>query len=301
MNRLFETVYILLNKKSATAKELAEHFGVSRRTIYRDVDALALAGIPVCTEQGKGGGITLMPGFILDKSLLSEDEQREVLSALRGLSGIKIAGADRALEKLSALFNKSAANWLETDFSDWALEDGGMFDGFKTAILERRIAEFDYHGASGEKTRRHIEPVRLWFKSRAWYVKGFCLTRQEQRLFKLLRARSLTITDERFAERNLPDIPPLPDPAKDKRLAVTMKLKIAPEMAHRVHDEFDDSAVEKQGDGGFIASASFLEDDWVYGFLLSFGEHVEVLEPKHVREIIAEKAEKIAKKYRGRS
>jgi len=74
MNRLFETVYILLNKKITTAKELAEHFGVSQRTVYRDVDALTLAGIPVYTEQGKGGGISLMPSFVLDRSILSERE-----------------------------------------------------------------------------------------------------------------------------------------------------------------------------------------------------------------------------------
>jgi len=298
MNRLFETVYILLNKKTATAKELAEHFGVSQRTIYRDVDALTLAGIPVYTEQGKGGGISLMPNFVLSKSILSEQEQHEILSALRGLSGIKTADTNQVLQKLSAVFNKSTVNWLETDFSNWEFSDREMFNDFKTAILERRIVEFDYFGSSGEKTRRHMEPVRLWLKSRAWYVKGFCLGRQDMRLFKLVRVRNLTVTDERFAERDFTTATPYPTHTSAGH-SETIKLRIAPEMTYRVHDEFDENMAKKQDDGSFVVSAGWPVDDWVCGKILSFGEYIEVLEPEYLREIIRDKAKKIAEKYRG--
>jgi len=87
-SRLFEIIYLLLNKKSMTAKELAERFDVSTRTIYRDVDVLSLAGIPVYTEKGKNGGISLLPDYVLNKSILSESEQEEILSALQSLSCI---------------------------------------------------------------------------------------------------------------------------------------------------------------------------------------------------------------------
>ena len=120
MNRLFEIIYILLNKKSTTARELAEHFGVSQRTIYRDVDTLSLADIPVYTEKGKGGGISLLPDFVLNKSILSEQEQNEILSALQGLSSVKTTETDQVLKKLSTIFNKNTVNWLEVDFSDWS-------------------------------------------------------------------------------------------------------------------------------------------------------------------------------------
>ena len=293
MNRLFETLYILLNKNTVTAKELAEHFGVSQRTVYRDVDALGLAGIPVRTEKGKGGGISLMPDFVLSRSILSEREQHEILSAVHGLGGIRTADTNLVLQKLSAVFNKSAVNWLETDFSGWDSSDG-MFDDLKAAILERRIVGFDYYGASGDKTRRRVEPVRLCFKSRAWYLRAFCLARQDIRLFKLLRIRNLAATEERFAERDPRALPPDPGPAKP---SVTLKLKIAPEMTYRIHDEFDDGMVERHGDGGFVVTATYPEDDWVYGLVLSFGEHVEVLEPEHLRQVIGKKAKKIAEKY----
>jgi predicted DNA-binding transcriptional regulator YafY len=136
VNRLFEIIYILLDKKIVTAKELAEHFGVSQRTIYRDVDTLSLAGIPVYTEKGKGGGISLLPEFVLNKSILSEKEQNEILTALHGLANVKTAETDQVLQKLSTIFNKTAANWLEVDFSDWSYANGCVFNDFKTAILD---------------------------------------------------------------------------------------------------------------------------------------------------------------------
>ena len=179
MNRQFEIIYLLLNKKSTTAKELAEHIGVSQRTIYRDIDTLSLAGIPIYTEKGKGGGISLLPDYVLNKSILSEQEQNEILSALQGLSSVKTAETDQVLKKLSTIFNKNTVRWLEVDFTDWSFANGKAFYDFKTAILERRIAEFDYYSTYGEMTHRRVEPIQLWFKSRAWYIKCFCLLRQD--------------------------------------------------------------------------------------------------------------------------
>lgn len=294
-NRLFDIVYILLDRKQTTAKELAERFGVSQRTIYRDIDTLSLSGIPVYTEKGKGGGISLLPDFVLNKSLLNEREQNEILSALQGLANIKTDEANQILQKLSTIFNKTAVSWLEVDFTDWSFQGGEAFSGFKTAILERYIVEFDYYSTYGEMTRRRVEPIQLWFKSKAWYLKGFCLTRQDMRLFKLSRVRNLTVTDDFFAERDLLAMPPNPGPEEHQKQDVTLVLKIAPEMTYRVLDEFGE--VEKQPDGSFLVTVTWPEDEWVYGFILSFGEYIEVIEPERVREIVKNKLLKTAKKY----
>lgn len=88
LSRLFELVYLLLDRKGMTADELAEHFEVSRRTIYRDVDTLAQAGIPIYAERGKGGGIRLTEQFVLNKSVLSAEERRSLLAALRGMEAV---------------------------------------------------------------------------------------------------------------------------------------------------------------------------------------------------------------------
>jgi predicted DNA-binding transcriptional regulator YafY len=292
-----EIVYILLEKKLVTAKQLAEQFGVSQRTIYRDIDTLGLAGIPIYTEQGKGGGISLMPEFVLDKSILSEQEQYKILSALQALSGIESVETDQVLTKLSALFKKSASNWLQVDFSGWNSASSDFFTIFKTAILERKIVEFDYYSSYNEKTRRRIEPVQLWFKEKAWYIYGFCLKRQDVRVFKLVRIKNLTITNKQFSARALPSVYENSGAEKERNPDITLKLRIAAEMTHRVLDEFREDMIKRQADGSFIVSVTWQEDQWVYGFLLSFGEYIEVLEPKHVQKILKSIAQKISKKY----
>jgi len=294
-NRLFEIIYMLLNKNIVPAREIAEHFGVSTRTIYRDLDVLSLAGVPVYAEKGKGGGIGLLPDFVLNKSILSEQEQNEILTALQGLSAVKTAETGRVLQKLSAVFNKSAIPWLDVDYNGWSFSKENAFHDFKMAILERRVARFDYYGTFGDKTSRRIEPIQLWFKFKAWYIKGYCLDRQDIRLFKLTRVRNLTITDEHFPARDL--LSPAIGQTQDERQKpdITIKLKIAPEMTYRVYDDFE--SARQQADGSHIVSATWPEGDWLYGFILSFGEYAEVLEPESLKNIIKHKASGISKKY----
>jgi predicted DNA-binding transcriptional regulator YafY len=295
INRLFDIIYTLLHKERVTAGELAERFGVSTRTIYCDIDILSVAGIPVYSEKGRGGGISLLPDFVLSKSMLNEQEQNEILAALHGLEGIKPVKAGQVLDKMSSIFNRPAANWLEVDFSDWTWANT-TFDDFKAAVLQRRVAEFDYFNRYGEKTFRRIEPVQLWFKSRAWYIRGYCLTKQGPRLYKLSRVKNLVVTGQSFAERDwAEELESLE--ADDWEQYTSFKLRIAPEMVYRAYDEFNENMMERQDDGSVIVTVAWTEDSWVYGFILSFGEHIEVLEPEHVRKIIKNKAQKISEKY----
>jgi predicted DNA-binding transcriptional regulator YafY len=296
ISRLFEIIYILMNKNTVTAKELAERFEVSQRTIYRDIDTLALAGVPVYTTKGKGGGISLVEDFVLNKSLLSEREQNEILSALQGLNAMNCEDAEAVLKKLSNLFNKSTASWLEVDFSDWGEHNGEIFRLVKTAILEKRVLEFSYYNTCGEKTHRQMEPLQLWFKHRAWYVKGFCLLKHDVRMFRLTRITDPMLTGEVFTERKLLcEVPIQSEQIKEHEL--DLKLKIAPEMAYRVYDEFGEDMFVKNSDGSHTVSVTWPEDDWVYGFILSFGEYIEVLEPEHVKAVIKGKLQKILSVY----
>ncbi len=312
ITRLVEMIYILMRRKTVTAATLASHFEVSTRTIYRDVDVLSLSGIPVYTEKGKGGGISLLPGFVLDKSLLNDKEQREILSALQSLAGVRAAETERVLTKLSALFNKNTVNWLEVDFTDWSYSNGDVFHDLKNAIFERRVVAFDYYGTNGERTTRKAEPLQLWFKHRAWYMRAFCLTRMELRLFKLTRIQNFSITNEIFKERSLLTNAARKGESQKTRGGsiddagnqntrcvpdVALTFKIAPCMAYRVYDEFGMNIVRREADGSFIITVTWPEDDWVYGTILSFGESMEVLEPERIRSIIRSKAAKITQFY----
>jgi len=297
INRLFEIIYILLDKKSVTARELTAHFGVSRRTICRDIDTLSAAGIPIYTERGKGGGIRLLPDFVLNKSILSEEEQNEILSALHGLSNVKTADSDQILQKLSTIFNKTASTWIEVDYAGWAHEHD-YFNDFKTAILERRIVAFDYYNRYGDKTPRRVEPMQIWFKSKAWYLKGYCLNKQGMRLYKLSRIKNLTVTDEQFEHRDALVVSGNPiSSIFEGGNNIDLKLRIAPEKAYRVFDDLYESMVEKQPDGSFIATMTWPETPWLYEFILSFGKYIEVIEPEHLRAIIKAEGEQISKNY----
>ena len=309
INRLLEIVYVLMEKKAVTARELSERFGVSQRTTYRDIDTLSYAGIPLYTEKGKGGGISLLPEFVLNKSLLNEHEQNEILSALQVFSGAVPSQTENVLKKMSSLFRKEAADWLQVNFFGKSSIKNTLFNDLKTAILDRRIIEFDYYSANGKKTRRSVEPLQLSFYSKAWYINAFCLKRKDLRMFKLTRIRDLKITKKHFLSRDSIKINSVPEDEQQEQY-LSFKFSIEPEMTYRVYDEFDDEMIEKQPDGSFIVKVTWPifsakpggrpspdEDHWIYGFILSFGEYIEVLEPESFKKIIKEKAEKIAKKY----
>jgi len=159
-----------------------------------------------------------------------------------------------------------------------------------------RIVEFDYYSSYAEKTRRRVEPIQLWFKSKTWYLKAYDLAKDSIRLFRLSRVRNMNVTDEPFAERNLL-IAEISAPPTSQKPDVTLRLRIQSEMAHRVLDEFASVVEEQEADGSYIVSLCWPEDHWVYGTILSFGEYIEVLEPEHIREIIRDKAKKIYEQY----
>ena len=119
LQRLFEIVYILLQRKKVTAKELAEHFEVSTRTIYRDLDALSMAGIPLYTNKGHQGGIFLMDNYVLQRSLFSEAEQQELLAALQSYHIADKEDSSALLQKLSATFSAKLTNWIDVEFRGW--------------------------------------------------------------------------------------------------------------------------------------------------------------------------------------
>jgi len=145
IQRLLEMVYILLEKKMVTAKELAEHFEVSQRTIYRDVEILSASGIPIYTNKGKGGGICLIDHFVMNKSILTEEEQINILASLQGMKSLHVPDIEPVLKRLATIFDKHDSNWIDVDFSHWGshTEDTDKFNLLKTAILNKNRVEFD--------------------------------------------------------------------------------------------------------------------------------------------------------------
>lgn len=294
IDRRFEIIYLLLNAKYKTVKDLALHFEVSTRTIYRDIEALSSIGIPIYTNKGRGGGVHILDNFILNKSFLTEKEQNNILSSLQSLSVTNYPEIKDTLGKLKALFNKDISNWIDVDFSDWSDKRNDYFNILKNSIFEKSIISFDYFGTRGVKTKRRVEPIQLMYKDKSWYLHGFCLEKQEYRMFKLNRIKNLTITEDHFLERAKEEI----KLETNKQLRnINLKFKIDKSLAYRVYDEFNEDQIDIDDDGDFIIKVSFIEDNWVFGYILSFGENIEVLEPEYIREIIAQKLGEALKKY----
>lgn len=293
--RLFEILYLLVEKREVTAGELARRLEVSERTIYRDVDALSAAGIPVYAQKGKGGGIRLMDQFVLDRTLLSREQQDEILFALQAIRAT--AGGEEALSRLSALFRRDGGDWLEVDFTDWgsAPAERENFARVKQAVLERRPLRFTYYSSAGEKSRRTVEPARLVFKSGCWYLSAFCRNRQDWRVFRLVRMEDLSPEEGTCPPRTPPER--LESPMPEGYQGVDLRLLFAPSAAWRVRDYFHPKEIAVQPDGNLLVNCTFPEDQWLLSFLLSFGGQLEVLSPACWRNILKEELKKSLKVY----
>ena len=292
-SRLFKIVYYLLDKGQATAPELAEKFEVSVRTIYRDIDALSGAGIPIYTEAGRNGGIHLMHDFVLNKALLSEEEKQEILTALQSINTAQNLKSSQTLQKLSAMFQLNSENWLEVDFSRWGNEasDNQKFELLKSAIIQCRSVKICYANSCEVISERIVQPLKLIYKAKAWYLNAFCTQKQDWRIFKLNRILDLELLDQQFQYRH---VPKQTDTFEEDYHLIT--LRFPKEMAYRVYDEFDPAQIQRQTNDDLIVSAKMPEDAWLTGFLLSFGTQVEILSPAYLRELIAEQAKLIYEK-----
>lgn len=295
INRLFQIIYILLDKKSITASELSEKLEVSTRTIYRDVEVLSCAGMPIYMSKGKGGGISLLPDFILNKTVLTDKEKADVLASLNAVNSVKPDEKDTALQKLSSLFGQNHADWVEVDFSSWSHgdEERKIFECLRSAILSRKIVQFIYSSGKGESSLRKVCPLKLGFKAQSWYLYGYCQERQDYRFFKLRRIKDLQGLEEEFNLITPPQIFSQHNVFREEFF--NLKLKLSPKMAYRVYDEFPQ--FEQLEDGSFIAELIFPKGEWIFGYVASFGEECVVLEPEAVREEIKNKFKNILKHY----
>ena len=294
-SRLFRIVYHLLDKGKSTAPELAEKFEVSVRTIYRDVDIISSMGIPIYAAKGKRGGIALLDDFVMDRSLLSNQEKEQILMALQGILATEQNPTDELLSKLAGLFQSQNTSWIEVDFSNWAKNshDQDTFNIIKGAIFSHNVISFQYFSSKGH-TQRQVEPLRLVFKSKDWYLYGFCRTRNDFRFFKLTRIKKLEKQSEIFS-RNLPVGYSV---ARQMTIETTIpvKLKFDPKMAFRVYDEFADGVTEDE-QGNLYVQTLLPNGNALYSYLLSFADCVEVLEPDRVREQMKEKITVMRGKY----
>lgn len=297
IDRMIGILSILLQKEKVTAPYLAEKFEVSRRTINRDIEALCMAGIPLVTEPGRGGGISIIEGFSIDRALFTSADLQAILAGLRGLDSV--SGTNRYLqlmEKLSAGTSNliAADTHILIDLSSWYKSAlAPKIELLHSAILTGNKVSFIYFSPKGE-SRRTVEPYYLVFQWADWYLWGRCDEREDFRLFKLLRMDDLCLR-EPFEKRTVKP----PDLSADRVFPPTylVKAKIDPSFQWRLVEEFGPKCYQVLPDGMLLFTADFSDRNNVVGWIASFGGGAELLEPVELREEVLRFAEDIRRNY----
>lgn len=297
---------MLLNRRKVTAKELSEYFGVSVRTIYRDVETLNHSGIPIISWQGFEGGFCISDNYKLSRQLLTFDDMLSILTTLKGINKtLKNRDIENSIEKITALipeereedFQKHSDSFI-IDISSWGGNEKSeqVVQLTHQAIGSSCLLSFEYIGAYGKRSKRTVEPHTLVMKSFSWYLLAFCKLRSEFRVFRLQRMKDVKILEEHFVRREV-------NPSQffntdnDSREKKRIELKFSDKVKQRVSELFDEEALIFNEDKSINATLKLPIDDWVHSLILNFGENVEVLKPKTLREDISKKIKKMHKIY----
>ncbi len=292
-SRLFKIIYCILENGRITAPELAAKFEVSVRTIYRDIDVISSAGIPIYVTTGRNGGIQILENYVLDKALFSEEDKKDILSALQSVSVVNHTYEKDMLTKLSALFSVHSDNWFEVDFSRWGskTQDKTTFELLKNAVIFHRAVCIMYVNSYGKKSKRKIYPLKMMYRAKEWYIKAYCVDKDDFRIFKFNRILEVQFLSEEFEPMEYPKTADEP-----KRKYNKISLCFPKEMAYRVYDEFEGNEIEETENGDLMVSSDMPEDNWLVGYLLSFGTQVTVIEPVYLQKILSDEAKKIYEK-----
>lgn len=306
VDRLVSIIMILLEKKRVSAQELANTFEVSPRTIYRDIDAISMAGIPIRSTSGVGGGFEIMPDYKVEKKVFSVDDLSALLMGLSSLFNMTRGNElINALAKVKSFIPAERAKDIELktnqiciDLSPWVSNRNtqSYLETIKTSLQENKIISFGYVDRHGNKTARTVEPYQLVLKSNQWYFQGYCLYRNDYRLFRLSRMTDLEMSKETFVPRAYQK--PILDIAEIvETLQIEIKIRIHKSIMDRVLDLCAYEHFTPDGDEHFIVNFPFIDRDYYYDMLLSFGDKCECLEPLYVREKVKHKIQNIAALY----
>jgi predicted DNA-binding transcriptional regulator YafY len=300
LDRLLSIVILLLGRERVGAAELAGRFEVTVRTIYRDIEAINLAGVPIVSLPGPGGGFGIERGYTIDRRLLGGDEFTTIISALKGLSSaFGDASAESALDKVRSMVPREGGvryfeDRLVLDLIPWGYreEERRLLKTIQRAVAEERVLRFSYasYGKAGEE--RVVEPMTLVFKAYAWYLWGYCRLRGDFRLFKLSRIRGLASRPERFPRRAgsyRDETEPVPS------AFVELSLRFDPSAAAKVEEWFGQESIERDDAGRLCLRTRLPEGGWIGAFLLGFGPGLEVLSPEAVRCGLRAAAERLVR------
>ncbi|CAM3680082.1 YafY family protein [Cohnella lubricantis] len=309
IERLLGITMMLLGQRRVNAQTLADKFEVSLRTIYRDLETINTAGIPIVSYTGTDGGYEIMEQFRIDRQIVTFEDLQAILVALRGVqASLDDQEMDGLLSKIKALVSRSeqlqmeeAGETLLFDTNLWhggGLKDRSILASLRRAAKNRNVVSFLYTNTEGLGEQREAEPIGLAWKGYAWYLYAYCRLRSDYRTFRLSRMTGLRVHLEHFAARGV-RMEELDARWGNQEIdpQVELILQFRPRVRVRVEEAFDAEKVETQEDGTLLVRVSYPDNHWMYENLLSYGPDVLVREPAFVAEKIRNLGEQICRNY----
>ncbi|MCG8568651.1 MAG: YafY family transcriptional regulator [Spirochaetes bacterium] len=298
IDRMLSIIIILLNRNQVTARELAKEFEVSIRTIYRDIDAINLAGIPIVPQAGNRGGYSILDNYKIDHRLLSLNDLTAILSSLKGLN-ITLQNKDfsQTIEKIESLVPgekqaelKDSLNKYVIDIVPWGYSEKQrqIIKVVYQAINDCQVLKFWYVNAKGEKTNRSVEPITLILKGNLWYLFAYCRLKSDFRFFRLFRMKNLEILNKHFEWKNISYLNYF-NKINVQEEEINICLKFKPQAIQIVEEFYNDDQISLLDNGYLQVDVTWPESEWVYQTILSYGDLVEVLKPEKVRHKLKEK------------
>ncbi|KMP25683.1 transcriptional regulator [Bacillus cereus] len=300
LERLISIIFKLLNNEILSASSLADEFQVSPRTIYRDIEAICAAGIPVVSYQGTNGGFGIIKGYKFDKSLMGSYDIPNLITVLSSLSNIfKDKEIEHTIDRLKLLDTNSNNKSLLVDLESHRTEPNSLMS-LRKAIHEKKVTHFNYVSNKNEFTSREVEPIHLHYKFRNWYLYGYCRERQNYREFRVSRMMDVTLTQEKFLQNH---------EIKDEAFYSNRNLVgfedvviwVSPNSLAEALDQFQNSSKTINDDGSMTITISVyqpLQAGWLKSILLSFGSGAKIVKPMELQSILIDEAQKIIKVYK---
>lgn len=307
IDRLISIIMVLLEHKKVSATKLAEMFEVTPRTIYRDIETINLAGIPIISYPGINGGISIMEEYKIDKKLFTISDITELLLGLGSIhSALPSEKILNTIAKVKGLVPTEQIEDIESKSKQVVIDHTPWFENkttklyvqkIKIAICENKLISFNYFDRVGNKSQRKIEPYKLFFKNLNWFIHGYCTTREDFQVFRLSHMLSLEILNEKFFPREF-DYESLNEPFGTDREIIRIKVLIDESIKDLMIGFCGKENVEPFKNNKFIAYFPFVEDDYWYSILLHFGDKCECLEPENIRLEVIQRLEKTLAIYR---
>lgn len=306
LQRLLGILAVLLNQGRVRAESLADRFEVSTRTIHRDLETLEQAGVPIVTYPGVNGGVEILDTYKLDKNVFLNEDFTTILSGLRSISGtLDTATVNRTLAKLQALIPQNQArqvelsgNKLYIDLKPWSMhpEFEPLFQNVRAALEQDRLLRFSYTARGDLASHRTVEPHQLVLKEQAWYLRAFCLERNDFRTFRLQRMQNAEILDQTFVPR------PFPAELDDFKTwthpkLITVEIIAEPSTRSMLLEHCPPESLSDLPDGSIHIDLPFVESDIGYGVLLEMGHRCRVISPDFVIAELKRRISLLQKKY----